>query len=98
MRIVENVRGGRTRRKSAYTAVLLAVGALSGPAYGQSLGTGQNLDLAPADPIVPLPLGHARMESTGGLYTALEFVMYRISGGVKNQQLAIRGFTDVDGA
>lgn len=86
------------RRTTAYTAVLLALVALGGAARGQSLGGGQNLDLAPPDPIVPLPLGHARMESTGGVYTALEFVMYRLSASVKNQQLAIRGFTDVDGA
>lgn len=85
-------------RTTAYTAVLLAIVAFGVPAFGQSLGGGQNLDLAPADPIVPLPLGHARMESTGGIYTALEFVMYRLSAGVKAQQIAIRGFTDVDGA
>ncbi len=85
-------------RTTAYTAVLLAFAAFGAPAFGQSLGGGQNLDLAPSDPVVPLPLGHARMESTGGIYTAVEFIMYRLSEGVRNQRIAIRGFTDVDGA
>lgn len=85
-------------RTTTYAAVLLIAGAFGGTAFCQSLGGGQNLDLAPADPIVPLPLGHARMESTGGIYTAFEFVMFRLSAGVKPQQIAIRGFTDVDGA
>lgn len=86
------------RRTTAYTAVLLAAGALGGGAFGQSLAGGQNLDLAPADPIVPLPLGHARMESVGGLYTGFEFVMYRMTNPLKNQVIATRGFIDVDGA
>jgi hypothetical protein len=85
-------------RTTTYAAVLLAAATLGGAALGQSLGGGQNLDLAPADPIVPLPLAHPRMESTGGVYTAIEFVMYRLSAGIKPQQIAIRGFTDVDGA
>ena len=64
----------------------------------QSLPGGQNLDLAPPDPVIPLPLGHARMDSVGGLYTAAEFVMFRQTNPIHHQELAFRGLTDVDGA
>jgi hypothetical protein len=86
------------RRTTGFAAVLLAAGVVGGNAPGQSLSGGQNLDLAPADPIIPLPLGHDRMESVGGLYTAAEFVIYRQTNPINRQLIAVRGFFDVDGA
>jgi hypothetical protein len=50
------------------------------------------------DPIYPLPLGHPRMDVVGGIYTALEFVMFRQTNPIGHQLVAIRGFTDVDGS
>src|SRR4051794_40396296 len=50
------------------------------------------------DPTYPLPLGHPRMDVVGGVYTALEFVMFRQTNPIGHQLAAIRGFTDFDGA
>lgn len=86
------------RRITGFAAVLLAAGVLGGPVWAQSLPGGQNLDYMPQDPVVPLPLGHARMESVGGFFTAGEFIMYRQTNTIKHQLIAVRGFTDVDGA
>jgi hypothetical protein len=50
------------------------------------------------DPAYPLPLGHPRMDVVGGVYTAIEFVMFRQTNPIGHQLAAIRGFTDFDGA
>jgi hypothetical protein len=50
------------------------------------------------DPTYPLPVGHPRMDVVGGIYTALEFVMFRQTNPIGHQLAAIRGFTDVDGS
>lgn len=90
--------GGAMRRTTGYAAVLLATAVLGGTTFGQSIPGGQNLDLAHPDPIIPIPTGHARMDSVGGLYTAAEFVMYRMTNPIGRQLLAVRGYVDVDGA
>jgi len=86
------------RRITGYAVVLLAAGVLGGPGIAQSLPGGQNLDYMPQDPVVPLPLGHARMDTVGGFYTAAEFLMYRQTNTIKHQLIAVRGFIDIDGA
>jgi hypothetical protein len=50
------------------------------------------------DPTYPLPLGHPRMDVVGGIYTAIEFVMFRQTNPIGHQLAAVRGFTDVDGS
>src|SRR5438270_114525 len=50
------------------------------------------------DPTYPLPLGHPRMDVVGGVYTALEFVMFRQTNPIKRQLIAVRGLVDVDGS
>jgi hypothetical protein len=50
------------------------------------------------DPTYPIPLGHPRMDVVGGVYTAIEFVMYRQTNPLGHQIAAIRGLTDVDGS
>jgi len=37
------------------------------------------------DPTYPIPLGHPRMDVVGGVYTALEFTMYRQTNPIKHQ-------------
>lgn len=86
------------RRTTGFAAVLLAAGVLGGSAFGQHLPGGQNLDLAQPDPVIPLPLGHPRMDTVGGTYFAMEFIMFRQSNPIKQQTIAVRGFVDVDGA
>ena len=50
------------------------------------------------DPNIPLPLGHPRMDVVGGIYTSMEFAMYRQTNPIGHQLAAVRGFTDVDGS
>jgi Legionella pneumophila major outer membrane protein precursor len=50
------------------------------------------------DPTIPLPVGHPRMDVVGGIYFATEFAMYRQTNPLGHQLVAVRGFTDVDGA
>lgn len=50
------------------------------------------------DPEIPLPVGHPRMSSVGGFYTALEFEMWRMTNPIRRQLIAVRGFVDVDGS
>jgi hypothetical protein len=68
----------------------------SGVAVAPRAAAQGNLDVGRASPVVPLPLYHDRPE-TGGFYAAMNFVMIqpRIPLGI--QQIAVRGFVDVDG-
>src|SRR5262249_55470289 len=52
----------------------------------------------PADPVIPLPLYHPRADVVGGVYTAMEFVMYRQTNPIRHQLIAVRGLVDVDGS
>src|SRR5947209_19929257 len=49
------------------------------------------------DPIYPIPTGHPRMDVVGGVYTAVEFMLFRQTNPIGRQQIAVRGITDVDG-
>src|SRR3954451_11496231 len=52
----------------------------------------------PEDPPHPLPLYHPRADVVGGVYTALEFAMYRPTHPIRHQLIAVRGLVDVDGS
>ncbi|HEY1381286.1 MAG TPA: hypothetical protein VGF55_31085 [Gemmataceae bacterium] len=52
----------------------------------------------PEDPPHPLPLYHPRADVVGGVYTALEFVMFRQTNPIRHQLIAVRGLVDVDGS
>src|SRR4051794_15109211 len=52
----------------------------------------------PADPPIPLPLYPPRADVVGGVYTALEFAMYRQTNPIRRQLIAVRGLVDVDGS
>ncbi|MFL5327342.1 MAG: Lpg1974 family pore-forming outer membrane protein [Gemmataceae bacterium] len=86
------------RRTTGYAAVLLAAALCVNGALGQSLPGGRDLDLPPADPVIPLPTGHPRMDVVGGFYTGVEFIMFRQTNPIRHQTVAVRGFVDMDGA
>src|SRR5262249_61489327 len=80
-------------------------GALRGPRGGwaQSVGGGfdsgsNGLNISRADPVMPLPLYHERADAVGGFYTAFEFIMFKTSFPLGQQNVAFRGFIDVDGS
>jgi hypothetical protein len=82
------------RSKTGWNALLLAAGVVLAPtAAWAQMGVDK-----PADPVVPLPLYHPRADVVGGIYTALEFVMYRQTNPIGHQLIAVRGLVDVDGA
>jgi hypothetical protein len=82
---------GLMRTWTGWLALLLTAGVVLAPTrvYGQDLGL--------EDPVLPLPLGHDRMEK-GGFYTAGEFVMFRQDNPLKHQIIAVRGILDFDGS
>lgn len=82
------------RSQSRWGALLLAAGVLLTPA-GAIAQMGVDV---PPDPIFPFPLYHPRADVVGGVYTALEFVMYRQTNPIRRQLIAVRGLVDVDGS
>ncbi len=82
------------RSKTGWSALLLAAGVALAPtgAWAQP-----GVD-KPADPVIPLPLYHPRADVVGGVYTALEFVMFRQTNPIRHQLIAVRGLVDVDGS
>jgi hypothetical protein len=58
---------------------------------------GGGLDIGRENPVVPLPIYHSRPE-TGGFYTAIEFIMWRMGRNLAPEVIARRGFVDVDGS
>lgn len=54
-------------------------------------------DYSPPDLVVPLPVGHARMDD-GGLYTWAEFLYFKQNNPLKEQIIANRGIVDADGS
>jgi hypothetical protein len=58
---------------------------------------GQGLDQTGEDPVFPVPLGHDRME-TGGFFVAAEFLFWRQTNPLHDQQIAVRGVLDQDGS
>src|SRR2546421_10489933 len=83
------------RTRACWFALVVTGGLAVGPAFAQ-IPTG-GLDVGRANPVVPLPIYNARPES-GGFYTALEFVMYRMTRNFKQQVIARRGLVDDDGS
>lgn len=82
--------------KSICRALLLtALAALAsaGAVHAQPQTFGE--DYAPADPVWPLPLFSTHPEA-GGFYAAGEFVSYRQTNTLKNQEVAFRGLTVLD--
>jgi hypothetical protein len=61
------------------------------------LASAQGIDYAPADPALPLPLYNTQ-PGLGGLYLYGDFVYFQQSNPLKEQQVAYRGFIDVDGS
>src|SRR3954468_14253293 len=64
------------RSKTGLGALLLSAGVTLAPTLAFAQSGIKGVDL-PADPIIPIPLYHPRADVVGGVYTALEFVMYR---------------------
>jgi hypothetical protein len=60
-------------------------------------GGGFAQEYVPPDPQWPVPLYHARPEA-GGLFTFGEYVMFRQTNPLRNQEIAFRGFIDQDGS
>src|SRR5262249_4153791 len=85
------------RSKTGLGALLLAAGVTLAPTMAFAQSGIKGVDL-PADPIIPIPLYHPRADVVGGVYTALEFVMYRQTNPIRDQPIAFRGLVDVDGA
>jgi hypothetical protein len=85
------------RSKTGLGALLLSAGVSLAPSMALAQSGLKGVDL-PADPIIPIPLYHPRADVVGGVYTAMEFVMYRQTNPIKPQDIAFRGFVDVDGA
>jgi hypothetical protein len=50
------------------------------------------------DPTYPIPTGHPRMDVVGGVYTGVEFMLFRQTNPIGRQLIAVRGLTDVDGS
>jgi hypothetical protein len=71
---------------------------LNGPKNGLApLIRLQLAEVPPDDPIIPLPLGHDRMEN-GGFFVAAEFLFWRQTVPLHNQVVAVRGILDQDGS
>lgn len=84
-------------RASLFALVITGGLAVSQAVAQQSMPT-PGLDVGrAASPIIPLPLYNARPE-TGGFYTALEFVMFRMTRNYSPQIVSRRGVVDLDGS
>jgi hypothetical protein len=79
------------RAKTIWRAALLTVilALTPGAAMAQF-----SLGYAPSDPVVPLPYGSTHPEE--GVYTALEFLLFRQTNPLRNQVIANRGFFNVN--
>jgi hypothetical protein len=75
---------------------LLALGMLGLPAVAQAQDP-NNYEVPPADPVLPIPLGMPRYED-GGLYFAGEFLYMMQTNPMASQNVAVRGFVDLDGS
>jgi hypothetical protein len=81
------------RKQTGWLVWLVAAGAALMPAVVY----GQGADVGPEDPVIPLPLGHDRME-TGGFFMAAEFLFWRQTMPLHDQVVAVRGVLDQDGS
>ncbi len=80
------------RKKNVWLAILLTVGVavVTNRAQAQD-------DTQAEDPVIPLPLGHDRMDK-GGFYVGAEFVYFRQTNPIRDQVVAVRGILDFDGS
>jgi hypothetical protein len=85
------------RSRTGLGALLLTAGVTLAPSAVFAQSGIKGVDL-PADPVIPIPLYHPRADVVGGVYTALEFVMFRQTNPLRDQPIAFRGLVDVDGA
>jgi hypothetical protein len=86
---------GHMRGTFIWGAALLAIGlslTAAGVARAQDGGAPA---YAPAHPTLPIPIGSTRPED-GGLFVAFEYVMWHQTNTLKDQEVAVRGFTAVD--
>jgi hypothetical protein len=79
------------RAKTIWRAALLTVILALTPAAASAQFS---LGYAPADPTVPLPYGSTHPEE--GIYTSLEFLMFRQTMPLRNEVVATRGFYNVN--
>jgi hypothetical protein len=79
--------------RNSWLVWLLAAGAALLPARVLA----QLGDVGPEDPVYPLPIGKVRMED-GGLYLAAEFIFWRMTNPLHDEQIAVRGILDTDGS
>ena len=79
------------RTRNGWLALLLTTGVALAP----TLVRGQDVPFA--DPQIPLPLGHDRLEK-GGLFTGMEFMFFKQTNPIKHQVIAQRGILDFDGS
>src|SRR5438093_13253284 len=84
------------RTRAGLFALVLTGGLAVTPALAQE-GAPGGLDYTRSRPAVPLPIYNSRPES-GGFYTALEFVMFRMTRNFRDQVVARRGLVDIDGS
>src|SRR5437763_1216540 len=82
------------RTRAGWLALVVAGGLASAPAAWAQGG----LDVGRASPVVPLPIYHDRADSTGGFYTALQFIMFRQTRIIAPRLLATGGLVDSDGS
>src|SRR5262245_31148647 len=86
------------RTRASLFALVITGGLAVSQAFAQQSMPTPGLDVGrAASPIIPLPLYNARPE-TGGFYTALEFVMFRMTRDFHPQVVATRGVVDLDGS
>src|SRR5262249_10750033 len=84
---------GLMRMQTGWLLGLLAAGTVLMPtvAYGQGGNIGAE------GPVVPPPPGHDHFDS-GGFFVAAEFLFWRQTVPLKDQQIAVRGVLDQDGS
>jgi len=84
---------GRAVLLTALAALVACVGAARAQQGDPLIGEPQNFgeNYAPADPVWPFPLYSTHPEM-GGLYVAGEFVSYRMTNPLHEQEVAQRGF------
>jgi hypothetical protein len=80
------------RAKTIWRTALLSVVLALTPATAMAQFS---LGYAPTDPVVPIPYGSNRPED-GGLYTALTFLLWRQTNPLQTQEVAFRGFYDIN--
>lgn len=79
-------------RTSAWRALLLTAALLT-----PGVAAAQGLDYAPPDVALPLPLATTQ-PGLGGLFLYADFAYFEQTNPLRQQEVAVRGFVDVDGS